>query len=234
MKLVLLTAAVLFTVVTAFENPSFAMGRKKNPAPVPTSAPAPAPSPTHLPIPQPTETTTPVEGSAEINFGEMTNGGTGCPDALVTDMAEDHLTLRFVFDDFLVDLTDSEKTLARKNCAIAVPFEMASAKKLVISKITLSGAQAFSLGTNGEVNLEAFFAGAAGRRANQQFEALEQDISGEIRLVQSDAAALACGSKGIFRINSSALVQKPANATSLVAAIRADEILVELKLLPCQ
>lgn len=182
----------------------------------------PGDSPVVNPLPSDTPTPAP-----EIKLGDISAGGSGCAGGLLySEMSQDNMTVRLVFNQFLA-LVSGDQRLDRKTCSVAIPILQAAAgKKLVISKVVMSGTREITTGAKGKAEFEAFFAGSQGQRVEASFEASH----GPFSLVQNDGAALACDETGIFRINASVLVQKLEG----LGSVRADEITVSFKLVPCQ
>jgi len=206
-----------------FGTESFALGKAKpTPEPVPTAAPVPAP----VPIPPP------ASAVPEIKLGEITAGGTGCPEGfLLSEVAFDHLTVRVRFNHFTA-VIDESRNLDRKNCSVAIPvLDGAPGKRLVVSRIILSGSQDFGESAGGRLGFEAFFAGGASQRLEKD---LRENFSGPVQLVQTEVASLECGATGIFRLNSSAFVKASSELVARASSARVDEVIVFFDLVPCQ
>jgi hypothetical protein len=154
----------------------------------------------------------------DIALGEPGYGGTGCPDgsASVT-LSPDEKSLSIIFDEYYVEAGgETNKSLARKSCNIAIPVHVPQGLSVSILKIDYRGYNNIPSGAKTTFNVEYFFAGAKGPTFSKSFNGpLDDDYLINNKLQASALVWSACGADVNLRTNSSIRVQTKQNKEAL-------------------
>ncbi len=203
---------------------AYAMGPKK---PTPTPEPSPSPSASVTPIPVPAD---------ELKLGAIGVAGTGCVDGSAKiEVSQDKLEIRVLWDGMVAEiLRDSQNSLVRKTCTIAIPVEaIAAGRTVVVSDAEVIGDYDLAAGVSAQASTEIFLAGTHGDIVKVDLGSADRVEQGKIRLAKQDAAATACGEAGTLRANTAVLVKKDSSSQARSSGARLQGLSLKLKVVPC-
>ena len=167
----------------------------------------------------------------DIALGEPGYGGTGCPDgsASVT-LSPDAKSLSILFDEYFVEAGgQTNKSLDRKSCNIAIPVHVPQGLSISILTIDYRGYNSLPTGAKSTFAVEYFFAGQKGPTFSKTFNGeLDKDYLITNKLQASALVWSACGADVNLRTNSSIRVQTKQNKEAL-ATVDSEDINAAIK-----
>lgn len=175
-----------------------------------------------------------------LQLKSLTYGGTGCPSSTVAPelvLSEGGLaTVKLHFRDYEAEIAGGAR-IARKNCAITLPFKMLEGRRLVVRSAVFQGKASLPAQGQGALGLEVFAPGAHGKPLRQPLDPGGEPLRGRVELKEQDVFVSECGGTGLIRANSSAHVG-PASGRSRDAgaeapSVRMDELKLVLATEPC-
>lgn len=147
--------------------------------------------------------------AGDVAFGLVSLAGTGCPsnNDVSIQIREDIGQILLRFKNQLASAS-LENRLQRRACAIAIPVDVTTNRRLVINQITALGAAGLSNNSEASLSQEVFFAGGVGPSLKRDFKTQAVGLGQKFVLDQKVALATGCGKDEILRSNSSVLVRK--------------------------
>lgn len=103
----------------------------------------------------------------------------------------------------LVAVTTEAEGLARKNCAISIPFKLKQNERLIVSNTRLNAALNLKRKAVVKTSGEVFIAGSSGARA----ESTDSGPKNQLSIFRIGGVSTACGEDGILRLNMSQILQ---------------------------
>ena len=142
---------------------------------------------------------------AEVEFGTPTIAGTGCPAESATIVQSEN-GYSLSFDSYLA-IADSEKSLDRKSCNIALPVKIPAGLKVSIASTELTGFAFVPKDGQAQMSVQSFLAGGdQGEKSDLKFD---PGFRGAVDFMPelSEDHWSQCGQDAILRVNTSVLVQ---------------------------
>lgn len=144
-----------------------------------------------------------------LQLGLPDHGGTACPQGSVSaTVSPDGNEVSILFDQYVVEAGGvTGKSLDRKSCNLAIPVHVPQGYSISIFQVDYRGFSAIPRGGRGQFNIEYFFAGSRGLRANKTLPTgVQRDYLLTDRLQASALVWSACGASTNLRVNTSLLV----------------------------
>ena len=157
-----------------------------------------------------------------LQLGLPEHGGTACPQGTVSaTVSPDGNEVSILFDQYVVEAGGSTgKSLDRKSCNIAIPVRVPQGYSVSIFQVDYRGFASIPYGGRGQFNVEYFFAGSRGLRANKALRSGSQsDYLFSDRLEASALVWSACGASTNLRMNTSMLVSSNARREQAMATV---------------
>lgn len=142
----------------------------------------------------------------ELELGEPTHGGSGCPAGSVGTALNDSGTeLSVFFDDFMVEAGGvTGKRVGRKNCSVGIPVHVPQGFSIALVDVDYRGYTYLPRGTRAMFSAEYFFAGSRGPRLRKSFRGeLDDEYLITDNLIARALVWSKCGADTILRINTS-------------------------------
>ncbi|MCE3009851.1 MAG: hypothetical protein LW875_04485 [Proteobacteria bacterium] len=143
----------------------------------------------------------------EISLGEVRTAGSAC-DLTSSQLGE--VTLQdglFVFPAIL-SLRKSKGSFGRGACNLALPFELAPGRKLMLSDLKAVASTELAARSAVDLSMEVFLSGSKGIVNKSSLKSKRQSVSSDLLILQPGVVVeTACGGAGILRINASALIR---------------------------
>ncbi len=157
-----------------------------------------------------------------LKLGLPEHGGTACPQGTVSaTVSPDGNEVSILFDQYVAEAGGSTgKSLDRKSCNIAIPVQVPQGYSVSIFQVDYRGFAAIPYGARGQFNVEYFFAGSRGLRANKALRPGSQsDYQFTDRLEASTLVWSACGASTNLRMNTSLLVASNSRREQTMATV---------------
>lgn len=157
-----------------------------------------------------------------LQLGLPEHGGTACPQGTVSaTVSPDGNEVSILFDQYVAEAgAGSGKSLDRKSCNIAIPVHVPQGYSVSIFQVDYRGFAAIPSGGRGQFNVEYFFAGSRGLRANKSLRAgTQSDYLFTDRLEASALVWSACGASTNLRMNTSLLVASNSRRDQAMATV---------------
>ena len=171
-----------------------------------------------------------------FKLDQISINGSGCPlQKLGTRVDFDAETnqLNISFEEYGLNLKkDSADLVSRKNCALAIPIQLAKNTRLVVTQMDL-GAN-LDLVKESQLNFgaEVFFAGDVVQKMAQSVSGKVQPEKGRTLLRRNQVLKSSCGGEGIFRTNTFADLARKVPTENTQAAL--SQFKLSFKLESCQ
>ena len=138
----------------------------------------------------------------DVALGRPAFAGTGCPwGSASVALSPDAQELSILFDNYAVDAGGSTgRTIARKNCTIAIPVHVPQGYSVSLIKVDYRGFNSLPAGAYSKFDASYFFAGSAGPTQSKTFYgSTEGEYLLTSNLLLSDMVWSRCGDSVILR-----------------------------------
>lgn len=170
---------------------------------------------------------TPFASGSDIELGIPGHGGTGCPagSASVT-LSPDSKAISIIFDEFIVEAGgNSGKTVARKNCNLAIPIKVPGGFSVSIVDIDYRGYVSLPSRSEARFTAEYFFAGQRGPVYQKRFVGqTDEDFLLSNRLGLQANIWSPCGQSVNLRVNASMLVRTNSQRADSIAMVDSADV----------
>jgi hypothetical protein len=163
-----------------------------------------------------------AEANPGLKLGSPDHGGTACPQGTVSaTVSPDGNEVSILFDQYVVEAGGiTGKSLDRKSCNLAIPVYVPQGYSVSIFQVDYRGFSAIPRGGRGQFNIEYFFAGSRGLRANKLLPSgVQKDYLLTDRLEATALVWSACGASTNLRINTSLLVATNSSRQDAMATL---------------
>ncbi len=174
-----------------------------------------------------------ARAKAEMIIPDATYGGSGCVagTAAVT-LSADQLVINALFDNYQAEIPrNSNRSLDRKACAIAVPIRVRPGYQYAVKRVILKTDLVLARGSSAIYSLEIF-------RPSSRPVKIEIPFNGAINNEQTLAYVMrnsdwsTCGKSDLLRVNTSVILKSPDRRAAL-AAVR-DRMTLQLQWRRCR
>ena len=145
----------------------------------------------------------------DIELGELTYGGTGCPiGSAASTLSQDKKSLSVIFQEFMVEAGNGLGSVARKNCSLAIPVHVPQGLLISVIDVDYRGYVSLPRQAQARLSAEYFFAGSQGPRFERVFNGItDTDYNIQNTLGVSAQVWSPCGAGTILRVNTAMLVR---------------------------
>jgi hypothetical protein len=145
----------------------------------------------------------------DIQLGNPTYGGTGCPAGSASAaLSDDAKSLTLIFDQFQVEAGGANRGIERKNCSVAIPVHVPQGMSVSIIDVDYRGYVSLPQGATARMTAEYFLAGYLGPRFDKSFLGkTDSDYTFSNKIGVEAMVWSACGADTILRVNAAMLVR---------------------------
>jgi hypothetical protein len=168
----------------------------------------------------------------KITRGEPVLGGNGCSiDGDVNTIIEfDSENSKYEITPRKYSLSSSDSSLDRKNCTLAIPYQVPKGRRLVITQVDMNAIVDLKSGASLRMAQEFFYAGGTGKLVDRVISAGRNSVKGRALLRSANNESSPCGEDFILRLNTSALLK----STERRSSANVDSISVYVKVEKCK
>ncbi len=166
-----------------------------------------------------------------ITFNEPTMAGSGCYQmgASTVETSDSEIQVKTAV---LVKKDEADTgSLKRSVCTVALPFQLDAGKKLVLKDVMFSGFVNLATTVTAKAQTEVFLAGGHGDIQKIEIEAAAKRQKKFVSHTASLDLESACGVAGIFRTNTSGIIQGGENLRS---TLRMDGLTTKFEIQDCE
>lgn len=166
----------------------------------------------------------------DIQLGEPSYGGTGCPQGTVgITLSPDSKVLSMIFDQYVAEAGKSSgKTIQRQTCNLSVPIHVPQGFSVSVLKVDYRGYVFAPKGTQAQFNVEYFlksFNGSAtGPKVQKTFANYDNEYLISNQLGLSALVWSSCGEDVNLRVNSSITARTNAKKEDVLATVDSTDI----------
>ncbi|MGE0764773.1 MAG: DUF4360 domain-containing protein [Bdellovibrionales bacterium] len=163
----------------------------------------------------------------DIRLGEPSYGGSGCPAGTASvSMGFDQKSISVLFDQYLAMAgAGTGLQLDRKSCNLAIPVHVPQGYSISVFEVDYRGYAAVPRGASGLFQVEYFFAGQRGPRAQRSFMGpYDRDFNINHGLAAEALVWSNCGEDVILRVNSSIMARSNRQMDDVLMSIDSADV----------
>ena len=170
---------------------------------------------------------TALQAEAQLQLGQPSYGGTGCPGGSASaNVSPDGTALSILFDSYVAAAGGSTgKRLDRKSCNISIPVQVPNGYSVAVFQVDYRGFTSIPRGGRSQFDVEYFWAGSRGPRITRSIIGPHADnYSITDQLLASTLVWTPCGASVNLRVNSSIMATTNNRLEEVLATVDSADV----------